>query len=687
MKIKHLFLTLLAVATVAVSCKKEDTGKASLEISPAELSFEATASTQSVSVTSNRDWKIESESSLPSWIKVTKVSASEATVSVEANTGNDRSQDVVFRVVGVKRTLSVSQKGEKGAAQEGDGTEANPYTASQAYEAAAKLGTDATSDAEVYVTGTVSSITEISTSYGNATFKISDDGTTASTQFTVFQCLYVGGVKFTEATKDAIKVGDVVVVKGYLVNYKGDTPELQKKGQLISVNGKVPEEGETPDYTKAEAKTVAEFIAAANKTTYYKLTGTISDFTIKTNDSNEKYFTFTLTDNSGSILVYRVNNQADYIDKLANGYKVVVAGKYYVYNTTHEVVDAYILSYEAAKAETTTVTGLVVAVSGRGFLIKTDDAENNGIKYIYDSSETPAAPTVKVGQNVTVTGTVDSYGDTPEITAYTVTSVNSSDNTVTYPEAVEITKDNAASTAMFTYVKLNGKLTINASKGYHNVSIDGSSYTGSLVNLTDDISVLDGKYIDVEGYFVGISYSIYNILTTKIAEAAIQPKEETPGEGSIILTFPDDNKEKNKVGGYDKTWTATTGTTSFSIVNFNNNNWNNSWTYIKCGSSKAASVASIATASAIATKIDKVVVTLDKYDASKVNSAKLYVASKADFSDAKTSDLVYANGLGTMTVATPAANMYYKVVFDCKTGSGNGFVQVSKVILWVNAAE
>lgn len=590
MKIKHLFLTLLAVAMVAVSCKKEDTGKASLEISPAGLSFEATASTQSVSVTSNRDWKIESESSLPSWIKVTKVSASEATVSVEANTGNDRSQDIVFRVVGVKRTLSVSQKGEKGAAQEGDGTEANPYTASQALEETSKLEQGKTTTTEsYYVTGQIVKIKEVSTQYGNATFYISDDGT-ATNQYTIYQCYYAGGVKFTEETKDAIKVGDIVVVKGPFVNYYdskypnyGVTPEM-KGGQIISINGKVPEDDETPD-------------------------------------------------------------------------------------------------------ETTTVTGLVVAVSGRGFLIKTDDTENNGIKYIYDSSETPAAPTVKVGQNVTVTGTVDSYLDTPEITAYTVTSVNSSDNTVTYPEAVEITKDNAASTAMFTYVKLNGKLTINASKGWHNVSIDGSGYTGSLVNLTDDISALDGKYIDVEGYFVGISNSLYNILTTKIAEAAIQPKEETPGEGSIILTFPDDNKEKNTVGGYDKTWTATTGTTSFSIVNFNNNNWNKDWTYIKCGRKKVASVASIATASAIATKIDKVVLTLGAYDTSLINSAKLYVATKADFSDAKTSDLVYASGQGTMTVATPAANMYYKVVFDCQAGSGNGFVQVSKVILWVNAAE
>ncbi len=686
MKIKHLFLTLLAVAAVAVSCKKDDTtGKASLEISPSELSFEATASTQSVSVTSNRDWKIDAASSLPSWIKVTKVSDTEATVAVEANTGNDRSQDIVFRVVGVKRTLSVSQKGEKGEVQKGDGTQAKPYTASQAYEVASKLDSDATTDAEVYVTGTVSSIEEISTSYGNATFDISDDGTTTSTQFTVFQCLYVGGEKFTEATKDAFKVGDVVVVKGYLVNFKGNTPELQKKGQLISVNGQVPEGGETggdSDYTNAEAKTVAEFIKAANKTTYYKLTGTVSNF-------NSTYCSFDLEDATGSICVYSVNNKSDWSSKISNGGTVTLAGlyDYYEKKTQHQVINAYILSYEEAVAEMTTVTGLVVAVSARAFLIKTDEAENNGIKYIYDSSETPVVPTVKVGQNVTVTGKVDSYGDTPEITAYTVTSINSENNTVTYPEAVEITKDNAESTAMFSYVKLNGKLTINASKGRHNVSIDGAPYIGSLVDVTGDNSALNGKYVDIEGYYVGTSYSYFNILITKIAEAAVQPKEETPGEGSIILTFPDDNKGKNNAGDYTKTWTAKTGTTDFTITNFNNNSWNSDWTYIKCGRKKDASVASIATASAIATKIDKVVVTLDSYSADKINSAKLYVATKADFSDATTSDLVYANGLGTMTVATPAANMYYKVVFDCKVGGSNGFVQVSKVILWVNAAE
>ena len=549
MKIKHLFLTLLAVATVAaVSCKKEDTGKASLEISPAELSFEATASTQSVSVTSNRDWKIESESSLPSWIKVTKVSASEATVSVEANTGNDRSQDVVFRVVGVKRTLSVSQKGEKGAAQEGDGTEANPYTASQALAETSKLEQGKTATTEsYYVTGQIVKIKEVSTKYGNATFYISDDGT-ATNQYTIYQCYYAGGVKFTDETKDAIKVGDLVVVKGPFVNYYdsnhpeyGATPEM-KGGQIVSINGKVPEGSETPDYTKAEAKTVAEFIAAANKTTYYKLTGTVSNF-------NSTYCSFDLEDASGSIYVYSVNNKSDWSSKLANDGTVTLAGLYDYYENEKdasknkpEVISAYILSYEAAEVKTTTVTGLAVAVSSVGFLLKTDATENNGIVYVYD---TKVEHTVKVGDNVTVEGTETTYNDVPEITGYTF-KVNTSGNTVTYPTATEITKDNISTyDNLFGYVKTTGQLSISGT--YYNIVIDGATYKGSLSNPASTMvpSTLNNKNVDVAGYFLGVSGSntkYFNILVTSVAESAVQPDPVADPEikdGKLTLVIDD----------------------------------------------------------------------------------------------------------------------------------------------------
>ena len=72
------------------------------------------------------------------------------------------------------------------------------------------------------------------------------------------------------------------------------------------------------------------------------------------------------------------------------------------------------------------------------------------------------------------------------------------------------------------------------------------------------------------------------------------------------LSFPDGNQEHNKVGAYDKTWTAQIGTDTWTISNFNNNNWN--WSSIKCGSQNFASTASIATDTDLGAAITKVVV-------------------------------------------------------------------------------
>ena len=146
------------------------------------------------------------------------------------------------------------------------------------------------------------------------------------------------------------------------------------------------------------------------------------------------------------------------------------------------------------------------------------------------------------------------------------------------------------------------------------------------------------------------------------------------------LTFPDDNKANNAVGAYTETWTATIGDFSWSITNFNNNKWNN-WNYIKCGSKKDVSVASIATSSVMDKAIGIVLVTIDDITADKVKSISLVVATDAAFSDVK--ETVTADKLekGDMQfkVANPAANLYYKLVFDCQKAKNNGLVQVSKV--------
>ena len=89
-------------------------------------------------------------------------------------------------------------------------------------------------------------------------------------------------------------------------------------------------------------KTVAEFIAAADNSNYYELTGTVSGF-------NPTYCSFDLTDETGKIYVYSVlsDSKSEWSSKIQNGGKITIYGKYLYYEnkSQHEVVDAYIVSF------------------------------------------------------------------------------------------------------------------------------------------------------------------------------------------------------------------------------------------------------------------------------------------------------------------------------------------------------
>lgn len=154
------------------------------------------------------------------------------------------------------------------------------------------------------------------------------------------------------------------------------------------------------------------------------------------------------------------------------------------------------------------------------------------------------------------------------------------------------------------------------------------------------------------------------------------------GQAYKTLTFPDDNNATNKVGAYDKTWTAKIGTDTWSIVNFNNNNWKNNWKWIKCGGKKAASVGTITTDFAIDKAISSVVVVIDNIITDHVNSIKLEVTSdKEGKTVLETVNLEkIATGDAVFTIKTPKENCYYKLAIDCKKhASKNGIVSVKKV--------
>lgn len=113
MKIKHLFLSVLAMASVAVACNKNEdpsSDKPSLTLNPTELTFEIAGGTQTVAVEANREWSVV-DGDKTAWVKAEKASDTEITVTVEPNTSFDRSLEFTVRMVGVKKTFKVSQKG------------------------------------------------------------------------------------------------------------------------------------------------------------------------------------------------------------------------------------------------------------------------------------------------------------------------------------------------------------------------------------------------------------------------------------------------------------------------------------------------------------------------------------------------------------------------------------------------
>lgn len=105
------------------------------------------------------------------------------------------------------------------------------YTVARAFELV-DAGEDL--DSKVYVKGIISTINEVDTgNYGNATYFISDDGTTTK-EFEVYRGYSVANNKFTR--EDEIKVGDVVIVYGKITLFH-ETYEFTSGSYIYSLNG------------------------------------------------------------------------------------------------------------------------------------------------------------------------------------------------------------------------------------------------------------------------------------------------------------------------------------------------------------------------------------------------------------------------------------------------------------------
>lgn len=357
MKFKSFFAIAAMALMAIVSCEKPDEkveAPASISADKESLEFVAKdAPSQTIKLTATRDWRVDSQ---PDWVVLDKSEGKGAndaqtiTVSVEDNDGFNRSGDLVFSIGIRKAAVKISQAGSKGElVAEGEGTQESPFNVLGVIKYVQELGADVESEGEVYVKGKVSLIEEAySFSYGNGTFFITDDGTVDTPKFYCYRVYYLGGAKWT-IVNPVLAVGDEVVVLSKVYNYKGNTPETVNlgstkpggpyNGKLYSLNGSTEAQVTEPDFSNAPEKTVAEFIAAADKNNFYKLHGTVSGF-------NSQYCSFDLKDESdSSIYVYSVANADEWKTKISNNAEVKLAGAYDYYESKkqHEVVSAWIM--------------------------------------------------------------------------------------------------------------------------------------------------------------------------------------------------------------------------------------------------------------------------------------------------------------------------------------------------------
>ena len=704
MKLRNLFVGAVAAVFALAGCqeKEQNLGTPDISISTNELTFDVEGGEQALTVNATRDWKVETDAD---WVVVDpakgEASADDQTVTVTVleNTGMDRSADLKFTIGMKSKYLTVSQAGPGGSAEalivyynDYDKVEAEktygsgsswPYLdqfdgwMNQTGTGAANVEyaysgmsarANSTSDSSysdyagsgknnmffgksAYLATkniALGGATDFTLTFGSEKYSQDGDSVFKNAEFHVY--LSNDAAKWveidytfagTEGGRWNIAAADFSVPAGtenLSVCVKADVASVYRMDDLklvISDGGAEVDfsKGVEMDFTAGGStgggsttapeskgkKTVEEFIAAADTQNYYELTGTVSGF-------NPTYCSFDLTDATGKIYVYSVldASKAEWTSKISNGGTITIYGKYLYYEqkSQHEVVNAHIVSFEGDGSGSTTPSGQPESLTKATVAEFLAAPESSDVWYEL-TGEIVSIETGNAYGNFTIkdaTGEVYIYGMTSKW-------VGSNDK---------------------SFASLGLKETDVVTLGTLRGSYNGQAQGGGSV---------------VPAYYI-----------SHVPGAGLP---EDPS-GTVELTFSADTQES--VGSYTSDWSATIGTNSWRIVNFNNNN--NKWSYIKCGHKATSNTATITTKNALAGTITSVVVQVDKIiDASKCTT-KLEVASDASFSNIEeTVNVTIAQGAVNYTLTTPRANCYYRLVFDCVGlgGDTNGNVQISKV--------
>lgn len=285
----------------------------------------------------------------------------------------------------------------------------------------------------------------------------------------------------------------------------------------------------------------------------------------------------------------------------------------------------------------------------------TNEYSFDGSKFSFKQSDSTPITKEYIGKEITVAGTLGFHGGAGQIANGFVLDAKAEK----YNDDLTVSYDNNKGTVVLSKEnpQLGDEVTITATpkEGYRLSKVTLKTIDDVESDITSTLKFTAGLKDTITVEFVS---------------------DSTPVATVHEVVFNGENNNE-PVGAYDKTWTNTTNGIKYVIVNGNNNT--NKWDYIKFGRKKVASIGNIHTLKPFVNPIASSTITIDSITAAKVNSIKFYISTNEDFSNAEVHNLAIKTGVIETTVTTPVANAFYKYEFDCQSGSGNGFVQISKV--------
>lgn len=728
---KFFYLAMSAViASAMTSCGEEEEvlGPASLKAEVSEVTLSAEGETKTFELKATRDWSAEIIGSNVEGIEVSplsgKASNDPVTITVKAakNEGKNRTATIKFTASATLTAIvTITQEGAQGNLKsiadvlalssgveaETEGVVVGTYNRGfvimdetgylLAYNAAyTEPGVELNSKVKVAGTTAV---------YGDLPQLSIASVTTLETGLTVAEPNWLDvnkdNIENLDLTKcQPIKMTGILSISGYYYNLSIDGTTVQGSisypleslgladlaGHEITVYGyfaggnsskyrnimvvKVTDNGQS----ETPVSKIAEIIDA-EKGSLVKTEGTVMAIHKKG---------YILGDATGAVYVYTSSEPAD----IAVGNKILISGTTDNYYGTVQITSVSVEENDGSTAVPTyptpvDLTGLdefnaytvnadkiditYAKLSGvmqtSGYFLKRDGANNDiQLSNIYENYADLA------GAEFTVTGYI--YGFNSGSKYYQVIPVGV--ETQPYLRAETPDAIAAAETSASIAVKSNVDWAVTCSESWI-TDYTKSGKNDGVISITCEANTGDTRTA---------TFTISAADCSPVTVTLTQNSSDTPV--SIILSFPDDNMDNNKISSYTSDWLAKIGDYSWTITAFNNNSWKD-WKYIKCGSKNTATVASIATVTPIPNKVTKVIVTFDKISASdKIKSASLIVASDAEYATVlETVPMTLENASAAVAkeyvVSSPAEGAYYKLVFDMDKTSGNGTIQISKI--------